>query len=567
MLADLQGAGALTETTTTIVLHGALAQRYGRRHKLGVRTAPQAAYALSVMVPGFREDFQDGWYRVVRGPVATGVRLTESQLHLQGAPGGEIHFIPVARGGKNSGGTMKAVLGAVILVAAVAGAVFTGGGSLALGAAAFSVGSATVSFGAVAFFGATMLLSGVSSLLSSTTKQTSIDQKTSYSLSGNTNSTVEGTAIPVVYGRTRVGSVVGSFGYYAEDYDGSQAPSAEPTPSDGGSGGSGAIGSGGGGKGGSSGGASEAQNTLRSRAVVRVIDILSEGPIGGLVDGAKSIYFNNTPLMASDGSYNFQGVTWEVRLGYPSQDAVAGYPASEITSSVNVEVQNLGSGPITRTYSSATATAARVTIRLPALGHQNPTNGNLEAYPSLNYKIEVSPSGAGAFQTVVNDTLVNQKCTSPYERSYRFDLPSSTTTWDIRVTKISADATTANDQCSVFWEGTTLVTEQALMHPNVAYIALTIDAAAFGSQIPTRAYDIDGILCQIPQNYDPPSGSYSSSGPGTAMGTWDGASFKLASTSNPAWCLYDMLVNARYGLGLPSATAVNNTKYDLFVIG
>ncbi len=561
------GEGMLSQTKTTIVLHGALAKRYGRRHTLGVRTAPQAAYALCTLIPGFREEFQDGWYRVVRGRVADGITLTERELHLQAPPGGEIHFIPVARGGKNSGG-IKAVLGAVILVAAVvasAGALapvgIVGGGLAATSALG-------VSYGAIAFFGATMLLSGVSALLSSTSNKLAnqIDPLTSYSLTGNTNSTAEGTPIPVVYGRTRVGSVVGSFGYYAENYDGSSAPSPEPAPANGGSGNSGAVG-GKGSKGGSTtGGATEAPNTLRSRAVVRLIDILSEGPIGGLVDGPRSIFFNNTPLMASDGSYNFQGVTWEIRNGYPSQDAIAGYPASEETHSVNVEVQHLGAGAVVRTYTSTTATAARVTMRLPSLLHQNTTNGNLEAYPDLRYTIEVAPAGSGAYAGVVAEAFEHQKCTSPYEKSYRFNLPN-TGSWDIRVTKVTADATTSNDQCSVFWEATTLITDQALMHPNVAYAALTIDSAAFGSQIPTRAYEIDGILCQVPYNYDPPSGTYATTGPGTSLGTWDGASFKLQATSNPAWCLYDMLTNQRYGLALPAQTAVSNTKYDLFIIG
>ncbi|MDH8458383.1 hypothetical protein QIG84_28470, partial [Klebsiella pneumoniae] len=31
-------------------------------------------------------------------------------------------------------------------------------------------------------------------------------------------------------------------------------------------------------------------------------------------------------------------------------------------------------------------------------------------------------------------------------------------------------------------------------------------------------------------------------------GNWDGT-FKLASSSNPAWILFDLLTNTRYGLG------------------
>src|SRR4051812_32624544 len=77
-------------------------------------------------------------------------------------------------------------------------------------------------------------------------------------------------------------------------------------------------GGGGGGKGG--GGAqhvaTEDPNTLRSRALAKVIDLISEGEIVGLATGdEKSIYFNNVPLKNGDGSFNFSGVTWDFRYG------------------------------------------------------------------------------------------------------------------------------------------------------------------------------------------------------------------------------------------------------------
>ena len=65
------------------------------------------------------------------------------------------------------------------------------------------------------------------------------------------------------------------------------------------------IGSGGGGgKGGGGGGSpTEARDNLDSKQFAKVLDLLSEGEIGGLVDGAKSIFINNTALQNADGSY------------------------------------------------------------------------------------------------------------------------------------------------------------------------------------------------------------------------------------------------------------------------
>ena len=47
----------------------------------------------------------------------------------------------------------------------------------------------------------------------------------------------------------------------------------------------------------------EEENTLRSKSTVTFMDVLGEGPIKGLVNGLKSIYYNDTPLQAEDGSY------------------------------------------------------------------------------------------------------------------------------------------------------------------------------------------------------------------------------------------------------------------------
>ena len=72
------------------------------------------------------------------------------------------------------------------------------------------------------------------------------------------------------------------------------------------------IGAGGGGKGG--GGASarvaqEAPDSLRSKAYARVVDLISEGEIEGLVDGLQSVYLDDTPIQNADGTTNFSGVT------------------------------------------------------------------------------------------------------------------------------------------------------------------------------------------------------------------------------------------------------------------
>ena len=68
------------------------------------------------------------------------------------------------------------------------------------------------------------------------------------------------------------------------------------------------IGGGGGGKGGGGGNKTptEAKDNLDSKSFARVLDLIGEGEIGGLVDGAKSIFLNNTPLQDADGTFNLR---------------------------------------------------------------------------------------------------------------------------------------------------------------------------------------------------------------------------------------------------------------------
>ncbi|ENK7492294.1 phage tail protein, partial [Acinetobacter baumannii] len=75
-------------------------------------------------------------------------------------------------------------------------------------------------------------------------------------------------------------------------------------------------------------------------------------------------------------------------------------------------------------------------------------------------------------------------------------------------------------------------------YPNVALVATRFSSETFSS-IPKREYLVDGLLIKVPSNRNK-DGSYT--------GPWDGT-FKLESSSNPAWILYDLLLSKRYGLG------------------
>ncbi|MGI0119679.1 host specificity protein J [Zooshikella sp. RANM57] len=279
----------------------------------------------------------------------------------------------------------------------------------------------------------------------------------------------------------------------------------------------------------------EAPNTLQSRNTARIIDLISEGEIEGLVNGAQSIYLDDTPLQNSDGSNNFAGIHFEERTGTPNQKHIPGIPAVEHEVAVGTEIKH--NTPVVRTITNADADAVRVKIRLPALTAQA-SNGDLNG-TSVELYIDVKSANTDHFVSVKR-CVISGKTTSNYERSYRVELPATVGPWEIRVRRITPDSQKVKVRNQTYFASYTVLTDAKLIYPDSALIGLVLNAEEFGSKIPKRSYDVKGIRIKLPTNYNPETREY--------KGLWNGT-FRLAWSNNPAWILYDLLTNERYGLG------------------
>lgn len=288
------------------------------------------------------------------------------------------------------------------------------------------------------------------------------------------------------------------------------------------------------------GGGTETPDSLHSISYAKVLDLVSEGEIQGLVDGMKSVYFNETPLQNADGTYNFKGATVDFRPGTQVQDPIDGFP--DVSNEIGVGIELKSSSPWTKSLSNTQLTSISIRLGINALTKADTSNGNINGY-TVAYKIELSTDG-GAYDVVV-DTAFSGKTTSQYQRSHRIKLPKAMTGWTVRVVRI-----TPNANSSTVADTTTILTYTELIdarmrYPMSAVVGVQIDASQFQS-IPTRAYDLYGRILSVPSNYDPVARTYS--------GIWNGT-FKPAWTNNPAWIFYDLLINGRYGLGnlIPSS--------------
>ena len=310
-----------------------------------------------------------------------------------------------------------------------------------------------------------------------------------------------------------------------------------------------------GGKGGGGGGGGvEADDTLKSGQFANVLDLLSEGEIQGLEDGSKSIFFDGTPLQASDGTNNFQGYTVATRNGTQGQTyipTVSGNVESETP--VNVAVTK--STPVVRTISDTDVNRVRVTVSVPVL-REVKSNGDIVG-ASVSISIQVQYSG-GSYTTIKTDTITG-KSSSTYQRDYLISLTGAFPV-NIRVVRNTDDSSTISLSNDTRWDSFTQIIDAKLAYPNSALVGLRFDSAQFNG-IPQRKYLIRGIKVRIPSNATVDTTVF----PGriTYSGIWDGTFQAATWTNDPAWCLWDLLTNERYGAGVPESTL---DRYDFFAI-
>ncbi|MFJ9451516.1 host specificity protein J [Herbaspirillum sp. NPDC101397] len=310
------------------------------------------------------------------------------------------------------------------------------------------------------------------------------------------------------------------------------------------------VGAGGGGKGGDGGGsATESPDSLHSITKARTLDLISTGEIWGLKNGLQSIFLDGTPLQNPDGTLNFGGVTVDFRAGTQTQDPIAGFPSVESEIGIGVELKS--SDPWVRSITNTQLSAARVRLSVQGLSKSDATSG-INGY-RVEYAIDVATDN-GVYVQVLQEAF-DGKTSQTYERSRRIPLPPASIGWSIRVRRLTpnANSTAVADRTNIV--SITEIIDAKFRYPMAALIGLQLDASQF-QNVPTRSYLIRGKLVRVPTNYDAETRTYS--------GPWDGT-FKIAYTNNPAWILYEILLNDIFGLGR-RITAAQVDKYELYRI-
>lgn len=281
---------------------------------------------------------------------------------------------------------------------------------------------------------------------------------------------------------------------------------------------------------------------LKAYEKVEMLLMLSEGEIEGPYTGdlSKDIFFDKTPIRNPNGSLNFKGISAGIRTGTQSQTYVAGFDI--VSNEVNVGINILNSAPVVR---NSVNPCDRFTVKLafPSGLTKSNSDGKQED-TSVQYKIELAVNGGPFVEKVTN--TVNGQSDGYFPVAHTFATNGSPP-YLIKVTRLTRDNTISTNPTSseritddLAWISYTEINDVKLRYPNTALLGLRVDAEQFRRGLPNVLVRLKGIKLQIPTNYNPITRTYT--------GVWNGA-FKQEYSNNPAWVLYDLIVEKRYGLG------------------
>jgi predicted phage tail protein len=284
-----------------------------------------------------------------------------------------------------------------------------------------------------------------------------------------------------------------------------------------------------------------APDSIKSKALLSVLDLLGEGQIKGLVNGAESVFLDGTSLQNADGTTNYNGFTYEFRDGRQDQTVIDGFP--DISTPFNIGLKIVYATPYVLTVNDIDADAVRIVMMLPALSSTDEASGDVSG-TLVSYSFSMSVDNGPFLPVKVAGTedfavSINDKSRSKYQREHLISLPKPGSSYKIQITRITPDSTSSYLLNDTYIDSYYEIINSRLSYPNSVMFGFNIDAEQF-TNIPSRSYLVDGLYVNIPSNYNPDDRTYT--------GIWDG-SFKIGYTNNPAWILRDLLINKRYGLG------------------
>jgi len=341
---------------------------------------------------------------------------------------------------------------------------------------------------------------------------------------------------------------------------------------------------------------------LNSVTTIKVLDLLCEGPIGGVIKGLQGTFLNETAIQNSDGTYNFkpediaaasyvgaarQGTTYWFNDGVSqvsdvNQEIGENY-SEDLNSNNEVVKRKYGGGTVTRQITDPTVDNIELLFTIPKLysvAQESLAKGQLFG-GTLQVRIFVQAKGSGTGFQLASDKTITGVSTNNYQ--YSTGIINLKTfgagPWNIKVQKVDLgekhfeikytsfqdtpqNTPIASDRGNqIIWASYTETISQNVNYNYSALAELSISTEAFSS-LPSRAYLIQGRLVKIPTG-----ATVQSDGRLTFKDSSFNGALQTAEkwTTCPVCCFYDLLTNRRYGAG-QFVTAENLSWIDLYPV-
>ena len=317
---------------------------------------------------------------------------------------------------------------------------------------------------------------------------------------------------------------------------------------------------------------------LNSTSVIKIVDLICEGPIQALVGARRGVFLDETPLQ-TDNTNNFSNadVSYDFILGGRNQlppdegkntasnivdigVEVGENYSEQLTANNLVKSRNYGGGQIIRQITDLETDSFECLFTIPRLfstAAEGLAKGQLF---DGQIKIEVWVQSQGkAFNKQFTKTV-----TGISTENYQVKTPAikltGTGPWNIKVKKINlgedhfevkfANFTEINKKTSLasgrgnqlLWTSLIEIQKLKVRYSFSALAGLSISTQQF-SGLPTRAYLIKGRTVKVPEN-----AAVRKDGSLSFHGSFDGT-LKTRWTTCPVCCWYDMVTNKRYGAG------------------
>jgi len=271
----------------------------------------------------------------------------------------------------------------------------------------------------------------------------------------------------------------------------------------------------------------------------------------GEIESIESIELNNNPID------NFESVAVNKRFGTNYQSMIPNF--EDLHNIYPVSANLTQNNPYIYTTIDLDVEAFEIHLRLNnGLYQQNSSSGDIQSW-SVTYRVEYKEHSSGTYIDL-GETTISAQSRSSVRRVFRkAGLTSSQ--YDIRITRTSEDSSLQPlKQGDLLLFQIDEIKTDDLSYPNTALLGLQLLATdQLSGSMPNITSIVKGRKVSVPdvKNGTDPVGwedyywdgaDYRLLSDDTLL-SWDGTSFAQRYSANPVWCLRDLIINNRFGLG------------------